>query len=117
MKRVFWALAFLLLSFQGVAAPIKTISKLQFGKQWAFTREEVMLDCRSGGALFVINPSTLMQYPLNDQAIQLMKSNKVIASSLDTILLNDPEHPNQKMSIEPFQQAALTLCDPVPFNR
>ncbi|SFN42286.1 YebY family protein [Xenorhabdus japonica] len=111
MKRLFWALPFLLLSFQGTAAPIKTISKLQFGKQWAFTREEVMLDCRSGGALFVINPSTLMQYPLNEHATQLMKSNKVIASSLDMILLNNPEHPNQKMSIEPFQKAALALCD------
>ncbi|PHM69455.1 YebY family protein [Xenorhabdus kozodoii] len=111
MKRLFWALPFLLLSFQGVAAPIKTVSKLQFGKQWAFTREEVMLDCRSDGALFVINPSTLMQYPLNDQARQLMKFNQVNASSLDTILLNDPEHPNQKMSIEPFQKAALALCD------
>ncbi|OTA15797.1 hypothetical protein Xvie_02399 [Xenorhabdus vietnamensis] len=111
MKRLFWAIPFLLLSFQGIAAPIKTISKLQFGKQWAFTREEVMLDCRSGDALFVINPSTLMQYPLNDRATQLMQSNKVIASSLDTILLNDPEHPNQKMSIEPFQKAALVLCD------
>ncbi|OKP05741.1 YebY family protein [Xenorhabdus eapokensis] len=111
MKRLFWALPLLLLSFQGVAAPIKTISKLQFGKQWAFTREEVMLDCRANGALFVINPSTLMQYPLNDRATQLMQANKVIASSLDTILLNDPDHPNQKMSIKPFQEAALALCD------
>ncbi|CDG21174.1 conserved exported protein of unknown function [Xenorhabdus poinarii G6] len=111
MKRLFWALPFLLFSFQGVTAPIKTISKLQFGQQWAFTREEVMLDCRADGALFVINPSTLMQYPLNDRATQFMKSNQVIASSLDTILLNDPEHPNQKMSIEPFQKVALTLCD------
>ncbi|MBC8950152.1 MULTISPECIES: YebY family protein [Xenorhabdus] len=111
MKRLFWALPLLLLSFQGVAAPIKTISKLQFGKQWAFTREEVMLDCRANGALFVINPSTLMQYPLNDRATQLMQANKVIASSLETILLNDPDHPNQKMSVEPFQKAALALCD------
>ncbi|MDE9500121.1 YebY family protein, partial [Xenorhabdus bovienii] len=92
-----WALPFFLLSFQGIAAPIQTVSKLQFGKQWAFTREEVMLDCRSGGALFVINPSTLMQYPLNDRATQLMKSNKVIATSLETILLDNPEQPAEKM--------------------
>ncbi|MBI6547886.1 YebY family protein [Xenorhabdus lircayensis] len=110
MKRISWVLPFLLLSFQGVSAPIQTISKLQFGKQWAFTREEVMLDCRSNEALFVINPSTLMQYPLNDRATQLMKSNKVIATLLDTILLDNPEHPNQKMSIEPFQKIALALC-------
>ncbi|MDX8000019.1 DUF2511 domain-containing protein [Xenorhabdus sp. Reich] len=113
MKRVFWILPFFLLSFQGVAAPIQTISKLQFGKQWAFTREEVMLDCRSDGALFVINPSTLMQYPLNDRAIELVESNKVIAKSLNTILLDNPEDPNKKMSIEPFQKAALVLCDHV----
>ncbi|AOM40354.1 YebY family protein [Xenorhabdus hominickii] len=111
MKRLFLTLPFLLLSFQSVAAPIQTISKLQFGKQWAFTREEVMLDCRSDGALFVINPSTLMQYPLNDRATQLMKLNKVIATSLDTILLDDLEYPNQKMNIEPFQKAASALCD------
>ncbi|MDX7988144.1 DUF2511 domain-containing protein [Xenorhabdus sp. 12] len=111
MKRVIWALPFFLLSFQGVAAPIQTVSKLQFGKEWAFTREEVMLDCRMGGALFVINPSTLMQYPLNERATQLMKSNKVIATSLDTILLDDPAQPNKKMSIEPFQKAASALCD------
>ncbi|CDL80889.1 YebY family protein [Xenorhabdus szentirmaii] len=110
MKRVFWVLSFSLLSFQGMAAPIETVSKLQFGKEWAFTREEVMLDCRSGGALFVINPSTLVQYPLNDKATQLVESNKVIAKSLNTILLDDPEHPNQKMSIKPFQKAALALC-------
>ncbi|MDC9621271.1 YebY family protein [Xenorhabdus sp. XENO-7] len=111
MKRVYWVLAFLFFSFQSIAAPIQTVSKLQFGKQWAFTREEVMLDCRSDGALFVINPSTLMQYPLNDRATQLMESNKVIATSLSKILLDDPEHSNQKMSIEPFQKAALALCD------
>ncbi len=37
-----------------------------------------------------------MQYPLNDRAVQLMKSNKVIATSLDTILLDDPEQPAKK---------------------
>ncbi|CDL86027.1 YebY family protein [Xenorhabdus cabanillasii] len=111
MKRVFWFLSFLFFSFQGIAAPIQTISKLQFGKQWAFTREEVMLDCRSGSALFVINPSTLMQYPLNDRAVEMMKNNQVIATPLSTILLDDPEHRNRKMSIEPFQKAAMLLCN------
>ena len=31
-------------------------------------REEVMLNCRADGAWFVINPATLMQYPLNEIA-------------------------------------------------
>ncbi|MDE9591090.1 YebY family protein, partial [Xenorhabdus bovienii] len=48
---------------------------------------------------------------LNDRATQLMKSNKVIATSLDTLLLDNPEQPAEKMSIEPFQKAALALCD------
>ncbi|MDR0218242.1 MAG: YebY family protein [Enterobacteriaceae bacterium] len=111
MKRVFCFLSFLLLSFQGIAAPIQTVSKLQFGKQWAFTREEVMLDCRSGGALFVVNPSTLMQYPLNERAAELMKTHQVIATPLSTILLDDPDHKQQKMSVEPFQKAAMALCN------
>ncbi|PHM38031.1 YebY family protein [Xenorhabdus innexi] len=111
MKRVFCVLSFLFFTFQGVAAPIQTVSKLQFGKQWAFTREEVMLDCRSGGALFVINPSTLMQYPLNKRAEELVQTRQAIATPLNTILLDDPEHSNQKMSIEPFQKAAMALCD------
>ncbi len=111
MKRLFLLLPLFLLSFQNVAAPIETVSKLQFGDKWAFTREEVMLDCRANQALFVINPSTLVQYPLNDIAAEMMRIGKVNAKSLDIILLNDSKNPAQKMSIEPFQQAALALCD------
>ena len=43
---------------------------------WAFNREEVMLTCRPGNALYVINPSTLVQYPLNDVAEQQVASGK-----------------------------------------
>ncbi|WP_445497861.1 YebY family protein [Photorhabdus sp. SF281] len=111
MKRLFLLLPLFSLSFQNVAAPIETVSKLQFGDKWAFTREEVMLDCRANRALFVINPSTLVQYPLNDIATEMMRIGKVNAKSLDIILLNDSKNPAQKMSIEPFQQAALSLCD------
>ena len=46
-----------------------TVSRFEVGKdKWAFNREEVMLTCRPGNALYVINPSTLVQYPLNDIA-------------------------------------------------
>ncbi|NHB91302.1 YebY family protein [Photorhabdus cinerea] len=111
MKRLFLLLSLFCLAFQGIAAPIETVSKLQFGDKWAFTREEVMLDCRANKALFVINPSTLVQYPLNDIATEMVREGKVNAKSLDIILLDDSNNPDQKMSIEPFQRAALTLCD------
>lgn len=105
------ALTLLMLSVNAFAAgKIITVSKFEFGKQWAFTREEVMLECRAGDALFVINPSTLAQYPLNDIAIEQMKAGHVLAKPLDVLLLDDSENPSQKMSLEPFVQRALTLC-------
>lgn len=65
-------LTFLLLtsSAAALAAPqVITVSRFEVGKdKWAFNREEVMLTCRPGNALYVINPSTLVQYPLNDIA-------------------------------------------------
>ncbi|KJT31443.1 hypothetical protein SEEH3374_17735 [Salmonella enterica subsp. enterica serovar Heidelberg str. RI-11-013374] len=34
-----------------------TVSRFEVGKdKWAFNREEVMLTCRPGQALYVINP-------------------------------------------------------------
>lgn len=69
-----------------------------------------MLECRAGNALFVINPATLVQYPLNDIATEQMKSGHVLAKPLDVLLLNDSNNPGQKMSLEPFQQRAMALC-------
>ena len=111
MKVFVLALSLLMLSVNAIAAgKIITVSKFEFGKQWAFTREEVMLECRSVGALFVINPSTLAQYPLNDIATEQMKAGHVLAKPLDVLLLDDSEQPGVKMSLEPFQQRAMTLC-------
>ncbi|CNI78562.1 putative periplasmic or exported protein [Yersinia rohdei] len=111
MKVFVLALSLLMLSVNAIAAgKIITVSKFEFGKQWAFTREEVMLECRSGGALFVINPSTLAQYPLNDIATEQMKAGHVLAKPLDVLLLDDSEQPGVKMSLVPFQQRAMTLC-------
>ncbi len=111
MKSFVLTLSLLMLSVNAMAAgKIITVSKFEFGKQWAFTREEVMLECRAGGALFVINPSTLAQYPLNDIATEQMKSGHVLAKPLDVLLLDDSEKPGQKMSLEPFQQRAMALC-------
>ncbi|CNI12055.1 putative periplasmic or exported protein [Yersinia frederiksenii] len=111
MKGFVLTLSLLMLSANAIAAgKIITVSKFEFGKQWAFNREEVMLECRSGNALFVINPSTLAQYPLNDIATEQMKSGHVLAKPLDILLLDDSQKPGQKMSLEPFQQRAMTLC-------
>lgn len=111
MKGFVLTLSLLMLSVNAFAAgKIITVSKFEFGKQWAFNREEVMLECRSGGALFVINPSTLAQYPLNDVATEQMKAGHVLAKPLDILLLDDSEKTGQKMSLEPFQQRAMTLC-------
>ncbi|WP_186379266.1 YebY family protein [Yersinia massiliensis] len=111
MKGSVLALTLLVLSVNAFAAgKIITVSKFEFGKQWAFTREEVMLECRAGDALFVINPSTLAQYPLNEIATEQMKAGHVLAKPLDVLLLDDSENPSQKMSLEPFVQRAMTLC-------
>ncbi len=111
MKGFVLMLSLLMLSANAMAAgKIITVSKFEFGKQWAFTREEVMLECRAGNALFVINPATLVQYPLNDIVTEQMKSGHVLAKPLDVLLLNDSNNPGQKMSLEPFQQRAMALC-------
>ncbi|BFI49923.1 YebY family protein [Yersinia pseudotuberculosis] len=111
MKGFVLMLSLLMLSANAMAAgKIITVSKFEFGKQWAFTREEVMLECRAGNALFVINPATLVQYPLNDIATEQMKYGHVLAKPLDVLLLNDSNNPGQKMSLEPFQQRAMALC-------
>jgi Protein of unknown function (DUF2511) len=111
MKSFVLTLSLLTLSVNVIAAgKIVTVSKFEFGKKWAFNREEVMLECRAGNALFVINPSTLVQYPLNDIATEQMKSGHVLAKPLDVLLLDDSEKPGQKVSLEPFQKRAMTLC-------
>ncbi|MDA5496815.1 YebY family protein [Yersinia aleksiciae] len=111
MKGFVLTLTLLMLSANAMAAgKIITVSKFEFGKQWAFNREEVMLECRTGNALFVINPSTLAQYPLNEIATEQMKSGHVLAKPLDVLLLDDNANLGHKMSLEPFQQRAMTLC-------
>ncbi|MEG3135590.1 YebY family protein [Rouxiella sp. T17] len=111
MKKTLLGCLLLTLSASSFAAPqVITVSRLQFGKAWAFTREEVMLQCRPGNALFVINDSTLAQYPLNDVATQMVKEGKFSALPLSTIQLDDPQNPGHKMSLAPFIERAQTLC-------
>lgn len=55
-----------------------------------------MLTCRPGNALYVINPSTLVQYPLNDVARQQVESGKVTAKPIEIIQNDDPAKPGEK---------------------
>lgn len=68
LKKVIPACLLLALCSQALAGEIITVSRFEIGKaKWPFTREEVMLTCEKDGALFAINPSTLLQYPLNEK--------------------------------------------------
>ena len=104
------ALIPLLLAGAAQAAPLKTISKFQFGEKWPFTREEVMINCRDGNALWVINPSTLMSYPLNDVAAQQVKEQKIKVTDLSVITLKQPGNPEKEMDLTPVKEAAGALC-------
>ncbi len=112
MKKTVLSLLLLACSGSALAAPqVITVSRFEMGKdKWAFNREEVMLTCRPGQALYIINPSTLVQYPLNDIAKEQVKSGKSSGQPVSVIQVDDPAHPGQKMSLEPFIARAATLC-------
>lgn len=105
----------LLLATSGVALALPqviTVSRFEMGKdKWAFNREEVMLTCRSGHALYAINPSTLVQYPLNDIAEQQVAEGKTCAQPIAVIQIDNPATPGEKMSLAPFIERAETLCE------
>ncbi|QPS88968.1 YebY family protein [Serratia plymuthica] len=110
MKSVLLGITLLAAATGALAADqLVNITKLEYGKQWAFTKEEVTLQCRSG-ALFVLNNSTLMQYPLNAAAEAQVKAGQQRAQPLDVILLDDAANPGKKMSIEPYRERAEKLC-------
>ena len=112
MKKIVLTMLLLTSSGAALAAPqVITVSRFEVGKEsWAFNREEVMLTCRPGNALFAINPSTLVQYPLNDIAEQQMKDGKTNAQPISVIQIDDPQQPGQKMSLAPFIERAQKLC-------
>jgi hypothetical protein len=112
MKKLVLSMLLLATTGTALAAPqIITVSRFEMGKeQWAFNREEVMLTCRPGNALYAINPSTLMQYPLNAVAEQEVKEGKTNAQPISVIQVDDPEHAGQKMSLAPFIARAEKLC-------
>ena len=100
MKKTVLSLLLLACTGSALAAPqVITVSRFEVGKdKWAFNREEVMLTCRPGHALYAINPSTLVQYPLNDAAEQQVASGKSSGQPISVIQIDDPSSPGQKMS-------------------
>lgn len=102
----------LLVTATGMLAADKlvNVTKLEYGKQWAFTKEEVTLQCRKGGALFVLNNGTLMQYPLNEAAQEQVKAGQQRAQPLNVILLDDANNSGKKMSVQLFRERAEKLC-------
>lgn len=111
MKKTVLALFLLSCSGMSLAAQIITVSRFEVGKdKWAFNREEVMLTCRPGNALFALNPSTLMQYPLNDIAERQVAEGKTSGQPISIIQVDDPTHPGVKMSLAPFIERAQKLC-------
>ncbi|MBP2167025.1 hypothetical protein J2125_000217 [Erwinia toletana] len=94
------------------ASQIITVSRFEIGKEkWAFDREEVMLTCGKDHALFAINPSTLVQYPLNDKASELVKAGEAKGQPISVIQIDDPKNPGQKMSLAPYIERADKLCN------
>ncbi len=55
-----------------------------------------MLTCRPGQALYVINPSTLVQYPLNAIAEQQVAEGKTRAQPIAVIQIDNPAKPGEK---------------------
>ncbi len=112
MKKIVSTMLLLSLCGQALAAEIVTVSRFEVGKAtWPFSREEVMLTCEKDGSLFAINPSTLMQYPLNDKAEVRVKSGQVKAQPISVIQAEDKAHPGQMMSLQPIVERTQALCD------
>ncbi len=112
MNKTLLSLLLLACTGSALAAPqVITVSRFEVGKEkWAFNREEVMLTCRPGHALYAINPSTLVQYPLNDVAQKQVESGKSNGQPIAVIQIDDPQKPGQKMSLAPFLERASKLC-------
>lgn len=112
MKKLFPIWLLLIISSQVMATQVITVSRFDIGKdKWPFTREEVMLTCEKDGAMFVINPATLAQYPINHQAQIRVDSHMSIGQPITVIQRNDPGNPHIKMSLDPIVKRTALLCD------
>ena len=108
-KQLPWLL--LALTTPVLATQVITVSRFETGKaNWPLNREEIMLTCEKDGALFAINPSTLMNYPLNAKAEQKVSQGLASGESIAPLVLDDKAHSGQKMSLQPLIDKASGLC-------
>lgn len=112
MKKSLPSLLLLLISSQALATQVITASRLNTGKDiWPLhDRDEIMLTCEQDGSLFAINPSTLMNYPLNAKAQDRVKHGLSQGGDITPLLQDDKNHPGQKMSLQPLISQAQSLC-------
>lgn len=99
-------LTFLLLTSSTTAlaaSQVITVSRFEMGKdKWTPNREEVMLAYRPGNALYIINPDTPVQYPLNDTAQKKVTSGKTKVQPISVIQIDSPNSPGKEMSLALF---------------
>lgn len=111
MNKIFLSGILLLVSSVSLASPLKAVSKDDYGDKWAFTSNEVQLQCIDGGA-FVMDYDTNNVYAISGLANQLAKKGKYPADDINdsTFWKENPEMPGTKISLAPFITDALALC-------
>lgn len=111
MKKKFSLLLLALATSPVLANQVITVSRFELGKTaWPFTREEVMLTCLKDGAMFVINPSTLAEYPINSIAQHRVDSGLSLGESISRIQLDSPKKPGHKKSLQAIITLTSKLC-------
>lgn len=111
MKKTGFLLFLALVSSQVLASQVITVSRFEIGKaDWPFSREEVMLSCLKDGAMFVINPATLAEYPLNTLAQQRVDSGMSQGEPISRIQLDSADKPGQKKSLQVIIDRTSKLC-------
>jgi hypothetical protein len=84
------------------AATTVTIRRTEYGSQWPFVVDSGVLACKSGiAAVFITGTAT---YALNGPAMSMGYS------SIDAILLPNPEIPGLKISVGPIVSRGVALC-------
>jgi hypothetical protein len=96
-----------------LSVQVINLSRINIGADiWPFNREEVILNCEKKDSIFIINPSTLTQYPLNDEAKELAQRKNMNVSSIKTIqkVLSNHSHPDKRVGLDYMKEYAISLC-------
>ncbi|HBL6967342.1 DUF2511 domain-containing protein [Morganella morganii subsp. morganii] len=111
MNKILLSGILLLVSSVSLASPLKAVSKDDYGDKWAFTSDEVQLQCIDGGA-FVMDYDTNNVYAISGLANQLAKKGKYPADDINgsSFWKENPDMPGAKISLAPFITDALALC-------